>query len=185
MLKLNLAILGAALLAASGSVALASPMEAKPSPARLSPANSQHSGTAIPGDPMFEWFRSRGLAVSDDIPIRYHMTSKGNEASELLAAMTSKDRAGAKNISFDAPPPPGSGPPYPNIGSTSAVKYCGMSISGSAGQTGTGDITINWTFQYTTDSNGDGTNDSDGEWVISSFSAENIEWGTAAGPMEC
>jgi len=89
----------------------------------------------------------------------------------------------AQAFSFGDPTTPGLPGGY--IGdSSSRIDTC-YPINDGATE---GTATVRWTFsyEYTRDSNGDGTNDSDPGWVVDTSSFSTFEWRTDGAPIgEC
>lgn len=114
--------------------------------------------------------------------MKFSFSSGGTQAELFLTELRRKGGSSMqKDYQFTPPPPPESGGA---IGSTNTGTYCGQAIT-SGSQSGYATITITYRMEYTRDSNGDGTKDSDPEWVVDSVSLSDIELGVAEPPLEC
>lgn len=136
---------------------------------------SFEAGYAEPGSAVHRWVASLGYTLSDDHGFRYTFYSTNAKGGAFVSLLSRLEKAGdfGKSIQFDPPQPTQGG----QIGETWSNNVPCLNIT-DGGQQGTASITIQWERRYTVDSDDDGTNDSNPQWVVSGFSTPNVEWFT-------
>lgn len=143
------------------------------------------TGYAAPGSAMHSWAqRAVAKGINSDVGFSYefHVVGRGKQPASI-AEMISSYRPSNKNfVLVDIPPQPGYLPG--GVPSTSSMNDSCTRIDGF-GDMYYGSVTVTWSYQYTTDLNNDGTNESDPDWVITGISFSGLEHWTSGQPIPC
>jgi hypothetical protein len=142
------------------------------------------TGFAVPGSPLHRWMKTQARGVSDTVGFQYSIHASSSAVAPLsFLAEVSKAPSNTKGITLDADPGPPSGTPNGIPSSATTNDSCALMRVGNS--PATGNVTFTWSYQYTRASTSGGPKDSDPQWVLTAFSASNVQFVTESSPIGC
>ncbi len=128
------------------------------------------SGFAVPGNSVYSWVtRQMGHSnVGPGFRYQFHLASGSQLVSTL--DLINQTKPNGKTV-VNGIPVPGYTPdgiPSTTTGTDSCYQFTLGTVQATA------NVVWVWTYQYRSDSNGDGTNDSNPGWELTSFTMTNI-----------